>query len=64
MTKREQIEYIIEETRKVSRDKNEKSRERKLSAARIHLLKSTEAQVEALYHQVKENGAEATFGKK
>lgn len=61
MTKSEMIEYIIDETRKVAKGKNKKSIERKLSVARIELLKSTEAQVENLYTRVKDEGAANVF---
>lgn len=61
MTKLEMINYIIDETRKVSRVKNVKKRERGLSMAKLQLIKSTDKQVEDLYAKVKEKGAENVF---
>ena len=64
MTKQERIQFILDETRKAAKKQDPKSLERKLAAARIHLIKSTEAQVEALYDRVVKEGAAVVFGDK
>lgn len=61
LTKKEMIEYITNEARKISKEKNAKTRERKIEIARLHLIKSTEKQVEDLYNRVKKEGAENVF---
>lgn len=61
MTKNEMIDFILDEARKVSKDKDIKKRERKLKIAQFNLKKSTETQVEGLYNRVKAEGAEKVF---
>lgn len=61
MKKIEMVNYIIDETRKVSKIKNGKKRERSLNMAKLHLIKSTDKQVEDLYEKVKAEGAENVF---
>ena len=61
LTKKEMIEYITNEARKISKEKSAKTRERKIEVAKLHLIKSTEKQVEDLYNRVKKEGAENIF---
>lgn len=62
MSKTEMIEFIIEETKKVSKEKNKKKEKRYLETAKLYLIKSTDAAVEALYKDIKKNGAEKALG--
>ncbi len=55
------IDFIISSARDASKIKDKKKRERMLSNAKIHLIKSTDNEVETLYDRVKKEGAEAVF---
>jgi len=61
LTRSEMIEFIITSARDASKIKDKKKRERMLSNAKIHLIKSTDKEVEDLYSRVKREGAEAVF---